>query len=468
MYCLHEFHKHTPISTITLNIICLCQDIPIGALVAVVVNRDKQADKGKQSKSKNSTQTHHHYTFQDDEKHREAIAQTQLIGYGVYNPLSMYRVRMLLHETIHPELTKEIRSIRKGMQRRDGFEKDTMLQSILEKKMSDATHLRLAMNLPSQVTDTYRLINGEGDGLSGLAVDIIGGNTAIVMSSAAWCEIHKGAILSTLQKTLEKHPSYEGNVSIVWRNTPSRLAQDGYEVEDVPRLNEDVSVVATESSIKYLTYPYSDGQKTGFYCDQRDNRLMIANYCEGKRVLDLCCYSGGFSLNAVVHGKAASALGVDSSQDACDAAIANAKLNGLDSSTISFVRDDISVFMKNAMESNEEYDVVILDPPKLAPSVSMLTKATRKYQSLNRDAMNLINKSRGGLLLTCTCSAAMTQCNGGQYFLSVVNNAALSAKRQVTLLNVNGAAPCHTQSPASFPAGNYLTCALFFVGPADS
>lgn len=444
----------------------LHQDIPLGALVAVVVSKDKQTAK---KNAKNSVKSHAHFTFRDNDEHRDAINQSQLIGYGVYNPNSMYRVRMLLHDTIHPRLAKQIRSSRKEMQRGEETSEGDILLSILQKKMSVAIHLRIAMNLPSQSTDTYRLINGEGDGLSGLAVDIIGGSTAIVMSSAAWCEIHMNTIISALKTCIKDHPSYKaGEIEIAWRNTPSRLLQDGYEVHEVDNENGDVSVVATETSIKYLTYPFSDGQKTGFYCDQRDNRQLIAKFCEGKKVLDLCCYSGGFSLNSVIHGKAKSALGVDSSQDAVDAATKNAELNGLSDSIISFVRYDIAAFMKNAIETNEEYDVVILDPPKLAPSMSTLAKASRKYHSLNRDAMNLINKSRGGLLLTCTCSAAMTQANGGKTFLDMVNSAALSARRQSTLLSVNGAAPCHTQSPASFPAGNYLTCALFFIGPANS
>ena len=457
-------------------------DIPMGALVAVVVSRDTSRSSDKTSKgkkrggSKDAPAQHQHYTFHGDKgnEHRDAINKSQLIGYGVYNPHSMYRVRMLIHETIHPGLTKEIWRSRNGIQLASGGEngsvEDTALKLILERKIGDAISLRVAMGLPSASTDTYRLFNGEGDGLSGLAVDILGGNTAIVMSSAAWCEIHKDSIVAVLGKSLEEHPSYEDTkVEVVWRNTPSRLIQDGYEVtEDIDKTKEDVSVVAIESSVKYLTYPYSDGQKTGFYCDQRDNRLLLAKYCENKRVLDLCCYSGGFSLNAMIRGNAASALGVDSSQDAVDAATENARLNELDGKHISFVRDDIAMFMKKAIEAKDEYDVIILDPPKLAPSVSSLTKASRKYHSLNRDAMNLINKTHGGLLLTCTCSAAMTQTEGGRYFLGMVNSAALSAKRQATLLQVNGAAPCHTQSPASFPAGNYLTCTLFFIGPADS
>ena len=260
------------------------------------------------------------------------------------------------------------------------------------------------------------------------------------------------------------------DIDIVWRNTRNRLKQEGYELADEDTEDNekaDVSLVATETSVKYLTYPWSDGQKTGFYCDQRENRLMVAELCKNKRVLDLCCYNGGFALNAMVKGGASSAVGVDSSQDAVDSATENAKLNELAEQDVSFVKDDIAAYMKSAMEANDEFDVIVLDPPKLAPSLSALDKASRKYHALNRDAMNLINKEEGGLLLTCTCSAAMTQKDGGQYFLNMVNGAALSAKRRVTLLRVSGAAPCHTQSPASFPAGAYLTAALFHVGPAD-
>ncbi|KAL9185340.1 hypothetical protein ACHAXT_003117 [Thalassiosira profunda] len=462
--------------------------IPMGSVVAVVVSRDSPKGGGKKGGKRNArsrdekgppSAPHINFVSADTETgHREVINKSQLIGYGTFNPESMYRVRILCHETMHPGLAKEIRSLRKGAHKGSTPSEEDVnaktLQLILERKLSDAIHTRIAMNLPLEgVTDTYRLCNGEGDGLSGLAIDILGGSTAIVMSSAAWCEIHKDIILSVLEKSLKEHPSYEGiDVDIVWRNTPSRLRQDGYELalkskDDSVDDEGDTSVVATESSVKYLTYPYSDGQKTGFYADQRENRLMVAELCKNKRVLDLCCYNGGFALNAMIRGAATSAIGVDSSQDAVGAATANAELNGLSEKDVSFVKDDIAEFMKGAIEEKEEFDVIVLDPPKLAPSLSSLDKASRKYHALNRDAMNLINKIEGGLLLTCTCSAAMTQKDGGQYFLNVVNGAALSAKRRVTLLRVSGAAPCHTQSPASFPAGAYLTAALFHVGPAD-
>jgi 23S rRNA G2069 N7-methylase RlmK/C1962 C5-methylase RlmI len=178
----------------------------------------------------------------------------------------------------------------------------------------------------------------------------------------------------------------------------------------------------------------------------------------------VCCYNRGFSLTAKVLGGAIHCTGVDSAQDAIDICHENSKLNGLTGADVDFVRD-IDNFMKVASDEGKSWDVIILDPPKLAPSVSGLERASRKYHSLNRDAIKLMDPENGGLLLTCTCSAAMTQKDGGQYFLETVQQAAISAGRQVTLLRTSGAASCHTQSPASYPAGAYLTAALFYVAP---
>jgi 23S rRNA G2069 N7-methylase RlmK/C1962 C5-methylase RlmI len=279
------------------------------------------------------------------------------------------------------------------------------------------------------------------------------------MSSAAWCQVQKSTILECLQAILPDH-------ELIWKTTASRLRQDGYEIEDdddgeEADLTDVPPVIGLENGIQYRTYPHQKGQKTSVYCDQRENRLNIAQLCKGKKVLDLCCYHGGFSLNAAMQ-EASSVMGVDSSQDAIDTCQANAELNGLQNN-IEFVKADIEDYMRSCDQKSQKYDVVILDPPKLAPSVAMLAKASRKYHSLNRDALKLIDEENGGLLMTCTCSAAMTQKDGGKAFLQMVQQASLSAKREVTLLRVSGAAPCHTQSPVSFPAGNYLTAALFFV-----
>ena len=384
--------------------------------------------------------------------------QTQVIGWGVYNPSSMYRVRILCHSQIKPLLSKDIKKMVLGDTNGSPDQAvSDVLRSIVFDNLRNAVKVRQAIGLPSPETDTYRLVNGEGDGLSGLAVDVIGGKVAVVMSSAAWTEVHKGLLVEVIQDIL---PGLE----VIWKTTASRLKQDGYEIADdnthLDSSSRDEPVVALENGIKYETFPFQDGQKTGVYCDQRDNRFDLAKQCIGKNVLDLCCYHGGFSLNAASVG-ATAVVGLDSSQDAIDACKANAALNKLGNTQ--FIRSDIAEYMRAC---KDEFDVVVLDPPKLAPSASGLQRASRKYHSLNRDAIKLVS-DKGGLLMTCTCSAAMTQKDGGKFFLQTVQQASLSAQREVTLLRVSGAAPCHTQSPVSFPAGNYLTAALFYVHPRN-
>lgn len=412
------------------------EELPLGCLVSVHVKMDKDGKKEGREYPHKTTEVN------DD--------NTQLIGWGMYNPHSMYRVRILCHSTTHPSLMKILANYK---------EETEAMRTILETLLKSSLATRRALNLPSSDTDTYRLVNGEGDGLSGLAVDIIGGSVAVVMSSAAWCQVHKLTIEEVLQRQL--------NLDVVWKTTPGRLQQDGMELgeEDGSHENEDTMVVATESGIRYATFPYMRGQKTGVYCDQRENRYQLAHYCRGKRVLDLCCYHGGFSLNAAIHGHAQHCTGVDSSQDAIDISKANADRNRChNNNTIEFVRQDISQFMKQAYENGCEYDVVVLDPPKLAPSVSGLDRASRKYHGLNRDAIKLMSKQEGGLLLTCTCSAAMTQHQDGLLFLQTIQQAAIAAGRRITLLRVSGAASCHTQNPAN-KGGAYLTAALFHVSP---
>jgi 23S rRNA G2069 N7-methylase RlmK/C1962 C5-methylase RlmI len=377
-------------------------------------------------------------------------SNTQVVGWGVYNPDSMYRIRILQHAL----LDSQLKPAAKG-------DPHLFMTLLLTTQMEKALKTRKALGLPSATTDTYRMINGEGDSLSGLAVDIIGNKVAVIMSSAAWCQRHKPTILKCLQHVLPDH-------ELIWKTTPSRLRQDGLELvhddndEDQEGGEDDADltpIIGVENGIKFQTFPHLKGQKTGVYCDQRENRWNLAQLSTGKRVLDLCCYHGGFSLNAAYQG-AASVVGVDSSPEAIALCRENAALNGLEQNT-EFVKSDIADYMKMC---TSKFDVVVLDPPKLAPSASGLAKASRKYHSLNRDALKLVHEE-GGLFMTCTCSAAMTQKDGGTFFLQMVQQASLSAQREITLVRVSGAAPCHTQSPVSFPAGNYLTAALFYVHP---
>ena len=453
-----------------------------------------------------------------------AIAQSQTtpIGFGIYNAYSLYTIRLLCHNTIQPVLYKELAMIMKNQQNDPNTSGSSinqrMIRCMVQYHIIAAIQLRQYLTLGTTTasadtattstshqgyTDTYRLLNGEGDGMSGLAIDVIGGNHIVVMSSAIWCELYKDIIMEVLQEQctakllipLAHHD--EKQIHIVWKTAPARLLQDGMDNDsststantksrrkngdDVPLDDEDdfattmndvpldkeehPMVLSMENGIYYETYPSANGQKTGVYSDQRSNRYMITQYCQSKRVLDLCCYTGGFTLNAMIHGNATSCVGVDSSPTAIATCYANAKRNHLTNDTVSFIQSDITTYLQQSIRDRIEYDIVILDPPKLAPSIKLLDKAKRKYHALNRDAISIISQQNGGLLLSCTCSAAMTQDDGGQTFLKMIQTAAQSCSKHVTLLNVYGAASCHTQSPMAFPASNYLTAALFYVHP---
>lgn len=375
----------------------------------------------------------------------------QPIGYGMYNPNSLYKIRILCHKYLQQHLYQTIDTMNNN-------DTVSMLTTILQHNLRMAVLKRQALNLPNESTNTYRVVHGEGDHLSGLAIDVID-SVVVIMSSAVWCQTYQTTITQVVQDHWPNH-------KIVWKTTPSRLAQDGY-INEYEEESEETDgpgkgiVISKENGILYQTFPSSKGQKTGVYCDQRENRYYVAQFCKNKRVLDLCCYHGGFSLNAAIHGGAAQCTGVDSSAEAIRICQENAKLNDC-TYRCEFVCDDITSYLQS---STQEYDVVILDPPKLAPTAASLVKAQRKYHALNRDAIKCVSKENGGILLSCTCSAAMTQKDGGQYFLETVHGAALAAGRQVTLLRVSGAASCHVQAPCSWPGGSYLTAAIFYVHP---
>lgn len=408
----------------------------------------------------------------------EADHKPVVLGWGVYNPHSLYRVRFLCHRYLQPQLHHTVHSILTTTESNTNEPTKRAIQAMVQHHAHVALETRrAALNLPTTFpnesvgvyeTNTYRLVNGEGDNLSGLAIDVID-NVAVIMSSALWCEANRDIITEVIENTLPDH-------EIVWKTTPSRLQQDGadqlsiHETEQWLELQpshgtEDKQVLSKENGVIFATFPFTNGQKTGVYCDQRENRYHVATLARNKRVLDLCCYHGGFSLTAIVQGGASSAVGVDSSPDAIETCRLNAELNQC-TDKVDFVRADITAFLQDQYIQNERYDIVVLDPPKLAPSTKALEKARRKYHGLNRDAIKIVS-DHGGLLMTCTCSAAMTHMDGGQYFLNMVQGAALAAGRQVTLLRVSGAASCHTQSPIAWPASAYLTAALFYVHPLE-
>lgn len=212
-----------------------------------------------------------------------------LIGKGCYNSQSMYRVRLLWHAREKGEALYA-----------------SSLEDIVARRVSTAWTTRQALGLPNAETTCFRLVNGEGDKLSGLAADVFD-KVCVVSSSSLWCERHKDFIIQGLEASLGP-----AGISTVWRRSEARLKQDGFvDPEEALRPAIDVKaearkegayVWAKEAGLKYKVYPEL-GQKTGFYCDQRQNRQMIQSLSRGKRVLDLFCYTGGFALNGTASAR---------------------------------------------------------------------------------------------------------------------------------------------------------------------
>ncbi|PWZ24853.1 Ribosomal RNA large subunit methyltransferase I [Zea mays] len=352
------------------------------------------------------------------------------IGWGLYNSVSMFCVRLMqLEEEARRDPTCALN-----------------MERLLEARISSAVGLRHSLGLPSADTNAYRLINSEGDRLSGLIVDIFA-DVAVIASSAAWVEKYRQEIQFLVSKV-------NGVSHIKWRPSTDILKEEGLDISEHKEPSTCSTVKVMENGIVYLVS--LEGQKTGFYADQRENRYIISLLSKDQRVLDLCCYSGGFALNAA-KGGADNVIGIDSSGSALDLANENIVLNELNQGKVSFVKGDATTFMKGAISENELWDLVILDPPKLAPRKKVLQSASGMYRSLNALAMQVVKP--GGLLMTCSCSGAMTQSG---MFLKTIQGAASMAGRKVTVLRQAGAACDHPIDPA-YPEGQYLSNYLLRV-----
>ncbi|KAJ6432351.1 hypothetical protein OIU84_019569 [Salix udensis] len=355
------------------------------------------------------------------------------IGWGLYNSVSMFCVRLM-------QLEEE--AMRDPSCALD-------MKKLLEIRTDAAIELRRRLGLPSSHTNAYRLVNSEGDRLSGLIVDVFG-DLAVIASSAAWVENYKPEVEACINRI-------DGINHINWRPSVDILREEGMDVLDMKEVHPSTCPERIKVMENGISYAISlVGQKTGFYADQRENRQFISTISNGQKVLDICCYSGGFALNAA-HGGAIDVTGVDTSMPALELARENIVLNNLDPGRISFLREDATQFMKGALSRNESWDIVILDPPKLAPSKKVLQSATGMYRNMNSMAMRLTKK--GGLLMTCSCSGAMTQSG---MFLRVLQGAASMAGRKISVLREAGAASDHPIDP-SYPEGAYLSNILLRV-----
>lgn len=289
-----------------------------------------------------------------------------------------------------------------------------------------------------------RLINSEGDQLSGLTVDRYGDWLILQITSLALAQ-RQETLIELLREKLQPRG--------IWLRTEKGIrAAEGLDQQDGLLWGEPPPrpIFLEENGIRYGV-DLVEGQKTGFYLDQRDNRRFLSQFVSGQDVLDICTYHGGFALNCLKLGNARSVLAIDSSESALTLAQSNAELNGV-AERLRFRKQD-SFKALEELAAGEKFDTIILDPPKLARNRAGLDAAVRGYYSLNRLAVDVLRP--GGLLFTCSCSGLVTR----DMFLDVLAKVAVNARRSIQILEVRSAASDHPRS-VTCPDADYLKCVL--------
>ena len=325
------------------------------------------------------------------------------------------------------------------------FDASTKLDTELwHTRLASALALRKTLGLDERAGAT-RLVNSEGDDLSGLIVDRYGEYLAVQVTALAMA-----VRLDTLCDALESLVAPRG---ILLRGAERGLAKlEGLSLVDrVVRGTAPAGAIFVHEHGLKFGVDLAEGQKTGFYLDQRDNRQAAARYARGRRVLDMFCYSGGFAVACAVSGGARSVLAVDTSAKAAALARANAELNGAANVTVEAV--DAFEKLDALTAAGERFGMVILDPPKFARSRSPVDDALRAYHRINRVAVGLLEP--GGILVTCSCSGSVSRDD----FLQMLSGVAQRSARPIQVLESRGAAADHPVS-ASCLEGEYLTCVI--------
>jgi len=287
-------------------------------------------------------------------------------------------------------------------------------------------------------TNAYRIINGEGDYLPGLIVDRYG-ETLVIQCSTAGMDRLKGILTSLLAKEFYPRSIYERS-DVALRREEGLTESSGFLYgKEVPEFIE-----IEEYGCRFRAN-VKKGQKTGFYLDQRENRLFLKGLSEGKKVLDCFCYTGGFSIHAGLGGANELTL-VDSSEEALAMAEEHFTLNRLDKIPHRMIRGDVFEILRGLEPG---YDIVILDPPPFAKKKGHLPSASRGYKDLNLYAFRLLNEE--GLLLTFSCSHHMNW----DLFQKIIFSAALDSGRKVQLLGRLGHSWDHP-TDICHPEGEYL------------
>lgn len=346
----------------------------------------------------------------------------RFLGHGLYNSASDIRIRML------------------SRGRRTDLDKPRQL---LLKRLKSADDLRRKWLRLPDVTDAYRIAHAEGDDLPGLIVDRLAG--VIV------CEHHSLGFHRLREDVEWALKQLYPDATVVHRVPPNAARAEGFQPDEDPRDPGEVEVV--EHGIRHRVRPVG-GHKTGFFCDQRDNRRLVASFASGRDVLDLCCNQGGFALAAKKHG-AKRVRGVDLDEVVLERAEESARRNQLD---VAFVHADAFPFLRyeRTRPEGERAHLVVVDPHKLIAGRGAMEDGLRKYHDLNALALECVRP--GGMVASFSCSGLLTE----PAFIGMLFQSARRAGRSVRLLQQLGAAPDHPQRP-DFARSRYLKGALLHV-----
>lgn len=327
------------------------------------------------------------------------------------------------------------------------FERITPDLNFWVRKLTATLDYRKKLGLHnSAITNAYRLVFGEGDGLPGLIIDYYNG-TAVIQCHSYGMYLHHQHIAEALQAI------YGEKLNAVYLKSketlPSKFSDDfsdGYLYK-----KGDIDNQIIENGNKFFV-DWEHGQKTGFFIDQRDNRNLLAQFSKGKNVLNTFCYTGGFSVYAMQAG-ASMAHSVDSSAKAIEMTDKNVALNGFDSKNHVSFKSDVMDFLHKTEDS---YDIIILDPPAYAKHLKTRHKAMQGYRRLNETALNKINS--GGFLFTFSCSQVVDS----NLFRSTVIAAAIQSRRNVRIV-AQLSQPADHPINAYHPESEYLKGLILFV-----
>ncbi len=344
-------------------------------------------------------------------------ADGKFLGYGSFSNQSQISVRML---SFDPDNKPD-----------EGF---------IKRRIEEAIKFR--KNIIDQYsTNAYRLINAESDNLPGIIVDKYS-DFLVCQFLSAGAEYWKNIVVNSLIELLNPSGIYE------------RSDVDVREKEGLAKTNgilfgkhPDALIEITENNNIFFV-DIINGHKTGFYLDQRDNRKTICNYVKDKNILNCFSYTGAFSVYALKSG-AVKVINIDSSENSLNTAEKNLIANGFTSNKFENVCDDVFKYLRKLRDTNQQFDLIILDPPKFAESTSQIEKASRGYKDINLLAMKLLTKN--GILFTFSCSGHITS----ELFNKIISDAALDSGRNVKFIKFLTQSADHTIS-ANFPESLYL------------